>query len=281
MSRLWPHQVEAVDAVLSAIGRGGRTSLIAACGTGKTRIGGAVGSRLESQGRVLVVVPTIELLVLTLAAYRLVRGGHLGQAVAVCSDTTIADMQVRLAAAARHGHLPHPDRDRLPPAHAPPHRRTPPRQRPRGRNVPNRPPDHPRQTSPAAATLHKTSQRGHSAQERPGKTVVNSHREQGRTTDFSPLSELLGTGRCKAPFPLPADPQESATDPYSTLPDTSPCAPTTPRPPPRPARCTAVGGASTRRALPQSKVQEPSRGPHRDRHPRTPRFANLSSSPRR
>jgi len=94
VSRLWPHQVEAVDAVLSAIGRGGRTSLIAACGTGKTRIGGAVGSCLESQGRVLVVVPTIELLVQTLAAYRLVRGGHLGQAVAVCSDTTIAEMQL-------------------------------------------------------------------------------------------------------------------------------------------------------------------------------------------
>lgn len=94
MSRLWPHQVEAVDAVVSAIGRGGRTSLVAACGTGKTRIGGAVGSRLDSQGRVLVVVPTIELLVQTLAAYRLVRGGDLGRAVAVCSDTTIAEMQL-------------------------------------------------------------------------------------------------------------------------------------------------------------------------------------------
>ncbi|MFI5982054.1 Helicase associated domain protein [Streptomyces sp. NPDC051555] len=94
VGELWPHQVEAVDAVLSAIGRGGRTSLIAACGTGKTRIGGAVGSRLESEGRVLVVVPTIELLVQTLNAYRLVRGGHLGGAVAVCSDTTIAEMQL-------------------------------------------------------------------------------------------------------------------------------------------------------------------------------------------
>lgn len=91
---LWPHQVEAVDAVGSAIGRGGRTSLIAACGTGKTRIGGAVSNRLESSRRVLVVVPTIELLVQTLDAYRAVRGGHLGGAVAVCSDPTISEIQL-------------------------------------------------------------------------------------------------------------------------------------------------------------------------------------------
>ncbi|MFF4534117.1 Helicase associated domain protein [Streptomyces sp. NPDC001407] len=89
---LWPHQVEAVEAVTAAVGRGGRTSLIAACGTGKTRIGGAVATRLGA--RVLVVLPTIELLVQTLDAYRAVRGGHLGTAVAVCSDPTIAEMQL-------------------------------------------------------------------------------------------------------------------------------------------------------------------------------------------
>ncbi|MFF1712187.1 Helicase associated domain protein [Streptomyces sp. NPDC058268] len=93
VGELWPHQVEAVDAVASTIGRGGRTSLIAACGTGKTRIGGALSNRLEGR-RVLVVVPTIELLVQTLDAYRAVRGGHLGGAVAVCSDPTISEMQL-------------------------------------------------------------------------------------------------------------------------------------------------------------------------------------------
>ncbi|MFG2684339.1 Helicase associated domain protein [Streptomyces sp. NPDC048392] len=92
--RLWPHQVEAVEAVASAIGRGGRTSLTAACGTGKTRIGGAVASRLPSGSRVLVVVPTIELLVQTLEAYRAVHGRDLGGAVAVCSDPSIADLQL-------------------------------------------------------------------------------------------------------------------------------------------------------------------------------------------
>ncbi|MEY9846163.1 superfamily II DNA or RNA helicase [Streptacidiphilus sp. BW17] len=91
---LWPHQVEAVEAVATAVGRGGRTSLIAACGTGKTRIGGAVATRLGPSLRVLVVVPTIELLVQTIDAYRTVSGGHLGATVAVCSDPTIAEMQM-------------------------------------------------------------------------------------------------------------------------------------------------------------------------------------------
>lgn len=53
-SELWPHQVEAVDAVTTAIGSGGRTSLIGACGIGKTRIGGAVVAEIAATGRVLV-----------------------------------------------------------------------------------------------------------------------------------------------------------------------------------------------------------------------------------
>ncbi|MFD6464179.1 DEAD/DEAH box helicase family protein, partial [Streptomyces roseolus] len=93
MSRdLWPHQVEAVEAVDSVIARGGRTTLIAACGTGKTRIGGAVAAQLGGSRRVLVVVPTIELLVQTLHAYRRVSDNALGTVVAVCSDPTIAEL---------------------------------------------------------------------------------------------------------------------------------------------------------------------------------------------
>ncbi|GAA2255733.1 DEAD/DEAH box helicase [Kitasatospora cystarginea] len=91
---LWPHQVEAVGSVIAEVGRGGRTSLIAACGTGKTRIGGAVANQLGRSLRVLVVVPTIELLVQTLDAYRQVSDGRLGTTVAVCSDPTIADIQL-------------------------------------------------------------------------------------------------------------------------------------------------------------------------------------------
>lgn len=93
-SELWPHQVEAVDALTGALGRGGRASLIAACGTGKTRIGGAVAATLGSSRRVLVVLPTIELLVQTLHAYRAVSGNPLGTVVAVCSDPTIAELEM-------------------------------------------------------------------------------------------------------------------------------------------------------------------------------------------
>jgi superfamily II DNA or RNA helicase/transposase len=93
-SELWPHQVEAVAAVSTAIGGGGRTSLIGACGIGKTRIGGAVAAALAPTGRVLVVLPTIELLVQTLHAYRAVTGAPLGTVVAVCSDPTISDIEL-------------------------------------------------------------------------------------------------------------------------------------------------------------------------------------------
>ncbi|WP_194892086.1 hypothetical protein [Catenulispora pinisilvae] len=41
-----------------------------------------------------MVVPTIELLVQTLEAYRAVRGGLTAGAVAVCSDPTIADLEL-------------------------------------------------------------------------------------------------------------------------------------------------------------------------------------------
>jgi superfamily II DNA or RNA helicase len=91
---LWPHQVEAVGAVTQAVGRGGRTTLDMACGTGKTRIGGAVCAELGSSRRVLVLVPTIELLVQTLDAYRAVADSPLGTVVAVCSDPTIAERQL-------------------------------------------------------------------------------------------------------------------------------------------------------------------------------------------
>lgn len=93
MKDLWPHQVEAVEAATSALGHGGRASLVAACGTGKTRIGAAAASRLQSR-RVLVVVPTIELLVQTLRDYRAAGDGAPGAVVAVCSDPGIADLEL-------------------------------------------------------------------------------------------------------------------------------------------------------------------------------------------
>lgn len=91
---LWPHQAEAVESVTRAIGRGGRTSLIAACGTGKTRIGRAAAARLDTVRRVLVVLPTIELLVQTLRAYRDAGDGALGTVAAICSDPSVAELEL-------------------------------------------------------------------------------------------------------------------------------------------------------------------------------------------
>lgn len=90
---LWPHQEEAASKATRAVARGGRTSVVAACGTGKTRIGGAVAARIGSRRRTLVVVPTLELLLQTLVAYR-EAGDPLGTVVAVCSDPTVAEVQL-------------------------------------------------------------------------------------------------------------------------------------------------------------------------------------------
>ncbi|GAA2495781.1 DEAD/DEAH box helicase [Streptomyces thermolineatus] len=56
--------------------------MIAACGTGKTRIAAGVAERLRA-GRVLVLVPTLDLLVQTVTAWR--EAGRGGAMVGVCS----------------------------------------------------------------------------------------------------------------------------------------------------------------------------------------------------
>jgi len=92
-AKLWPHQAEAVSMIERALGPGGRSTVIAACGTGKTRIGDAAAERLRAQRR-LVVLPTIELLAQTVRAYRATARGGLGMVIAVCSDPTVADKRV-------------------------------------------------------------------------------------------------------------------------------------------------------------------------------------------
>ncbi|MEU1075086.1 MULTISPECIES: DEAD/DEAH box helicase family protein [unclassified Streptomyces] len=90
--KLRPHQVEAVDAVLrmlqtpsGRISPGGlRTQVIAATGSGKTLIAAASAQRLRAH-RVLVLVPTLDLLTQTAAAWR--AGGRTGAMVGVCSLT--------------------------------------------------------------------------------------------------------------------------------------------------------------------------------------------------
>ncbi|MTE17558.1 helicase [Streptomyces sp. TRM43335] len=103
--RLRPHQAEAVDAIVHALeyraGRevpaeGLRATAVAATGAGKTLIAAEAARRLEPRGRVLVMVPTLDLLTQTVQAWRM--AGHTGPAVAVCSlegDTALAALGVR------------------------------------------------------------------------------------------------------------------------------------------------------------------------------------------
>uniref|UniRef100_UPI002F91125D DEAD/DEAH box helicase n=1 Tax=Streptomyces sp. NBC_01553 TaxID=2975877 RepID=UPI002F91125D len=88
---LRPHQVEAVDSTLRMLAnppggnvpeQGLRVQVIAATGSGKTRIGVEVANRLSAR-RVLVVVPTLDLLVQMAGAWR--SGGRRGAMVGVCS----------------------------------------------------------------------------------------------------------------------------------------------------------------------------------------------------
>ncbi|MFI6063190.1 DEAD/DEAH box helicase family protein [Streptomyces sp. NPDC051286] len=100
-----PHQVEAVDAVVRGLDippgkriprNGLRATVVAACGTGKTFIAAHSALRLARNGRVLVLLPTLDLLTQTVREWRL--AGHTGPAVAVCSlddDPHLWDLDVR------------------------------------------------------------------------------------------------------------------------------------------------------------------------------------------
>ncbi|WP_330248720.1 MULTISPECIES: Helicase associated domain protein [unclassified Streptomyces] len=102
---LRPHQVEAVDAVVRGLDipsgkriprNGLRATVVAACGTGKTFIAAHSALRLARNGRVLVLLPTLDLLTQTVREWRL--AGHTGPAVAVCSlddDPHLWDLDVR------------------------------------------------------------------------------------------------------------------------------------------------------------------------------------------
>lgn len=104
MTPLWPHQADAVDAVCRHFETDDRCTVVAACGTGKTRIGAEVSRRIAATGRVLVVVPTLELLTQTAAAYAAVMGAEAGAIGAVCSDhgATVESDQIRAELAHLH-----------------------------------------------------------------------------------------------------------------------------------------------------------------------------------
>ncbi|MFD0369712.1 Helicase associated domain protein [Streptomyces sp. NPDC127114] len=89
--KLRDHQIEAVDAIVRGLDippggippTGLRGQVHAACGTGKTIIAAAAARRIARNGRVLVLVPTLDLLTQTVKAWH--DAGHTGPAVAVCS----------------------------------------------------------------------------------------------------------------------------------------------------------------------------------------------------
>ncbi|MEU9322010.1 Helicase associated domain protein [Streptomyces sp. NPDC048295] len=89
--KLREHQVEAVAAIVRGLDippggipwNGLRGQVHAACGTGKTIIAAASAKRIVPKGRVLVVMPTLDLLAQTVKAWS--EAGHKGPAVMVCS----------------------------------------------------------------------------------------------------------------------------------------------------------------------------------------------------
>ncbi|MFF7730779.1 DEAD/DEAH box helicase family protein [Streptomyces sp. NPDC008001] len=92
-AELFPHQVEAVDAVLRVLqtpadGRlpaeGLRAQVIAATGSGKTLIATEAAQKLAAR-RALVLVPTLDLLAQNAAAWR--EAGRTGAMVGVCRLT--------------------------------------------------------------------------------------------------------------------------------------------------------------------------------------------------
>ncbi|MFC8900602.1 DEAD/DEAH box helicase [Streptomyces cinereoruber] len=118
--KLRDHQIEAVAAIVRGfdVPPGGipvdglRGQVHAACGTGKTIIAAASAKRLVPKGRILVLVPTLDLLAQTVKAWHDV--GHRGPAVAVCSlqdDPQLWSLKVRATTnpvelALRHGSGP-------------------------------------------------------------------------------------------------------------------------------------------------------------------------------
>ncbi|MGV9884903.1 Helicase associated domain protein [Streptomyces sp. NPDC003006] len=102
--KLRDHQIEAVAAIVRGFDippggipwKGLRGQVNAACGTGKTIIAAASAKRIVPKGRILVLVPTLDLLAQTVKAWH--EAGHKGPAVAVCSlqdDPELWSLKVR------------------------------------------------------------------------------------------------------------------------------------------------------------------------------------------
>ncbi|MER7568353.1 Helicase associated domain protein [Streptomyces sp. NPDC097941] len=86
---LRPHQKEAVAAATATLRDHARASVIAACGTGKTLIAARTTARIAPRGRVLVLLPTLDLLSQTIRSWRL--AGRKGTTIAICSARQALD----------------------------------------------------------------------------------------------------------------------------------------------------------------------------------------------
>jgi superfamily II DNA or RNA helicase len=83
---LWPHQRDAVDGAVKFLTDHPRTTLIAACGSGKTRIGAQVTAELmPADRRVLLAAPSVELLAESLREHATCADDP-GLMIAVCSE---------------------------------------------------------------------------------------------------------------------------------------------------------------------------------------------------
>ncbi|MCH0543142.1 Helicase associated domain protein [Streptomyces sp. MUM 203J] len=103
-SDLRAHQIETVDAIRRGLDvppggipvNGLRGQVISACGTGKTITAAFAAREMLPKGRILVLVPTLDLLTQTVREWH--RVGHRGPAVAVCSlqdDPELWSLKVR------------------------------------------------------------------------------------------------------------------------------------------------------------------------------------------
>ncbi|MFD8727775.1 Helicase associated domain protein [Streptomyces sp. NPDC059611] len=81
--RLFPHQSKAVHAAHTALRHTARTSIVMACGTGKTYVAARIAARVAPQGTRLVLLPTLELLAQTIDDWR--TAGMQGPVLALCS----------------------------------------------------------------------------------------------------------------------------------------------------------------------------------------------------
>ncbi|MCM2430979.1 DEAD/DEAH box helicase family protein [Streptomyces sp. RKAG337] len=100
--RLRPHQARAVHCATTALRHGTRTTVVSACGTGKTAIAARVAQKVVRRGHQLVLLPTLELLAQTIAEWR--EAGHTGPVMAMCYRRPVVPGE-RVPASTHPGYL--------------------------------------------------------------------------------------------------------------------------------------------------------------------------------